>query len=173
MRYRDIIKETTNQSDDSELRRWFAGSKIIDDDNNPLIVHHFTHFDFSEFDRMFGARYFKRNPEGIDTIGSWFTTNPKARYAGAGGRRMDVYLRITRPFYIDDLEDGKNDSDAWSQLAKMVKGSGSTALRDDLKQRGYDGIILLGTFLDGFDQTVIVAFEADQIKVAASNPITQ
>jgi hypothetical protein len=170
--------ETVTHS--AKFRQWFTGSKIFDDDpSQPLVVHHFTYSEFKKFDRMFAARYFKRNPESIDTLGSWFTTNPDAKYTAPvlnyadgtrdRGRRMDCYLRITNPFYMDDLENGYG-SDAWSQLAQMVKEfGGSTGLRNDLKRRGYDGIVLVGTKLDGYEQTVIVAFEPNQIKIIANN----
>lgn len=144
-----------------EFRDWFGQSRMVDDDGQPLIVHHFTYFEFEEFDRLWGAKYFGRDPEGVDTVGLWFTDNAQARYVEPGqGRRMDVYLSIQRPFYIDDVQQG----DAFDQLRAMVaQAGGSSALRARLKAQGYDGIVLNGTQLDSVRQNAILAFEPEQI----------
>lgn len=178
MRYREI---TEAGGDDPEaLRHWFAGSVIADDDGNPLLVHHFTYYEFTEFDRLYMVKTRGRNPEGFDTIGIWFTDNSQAKYAGAdlGGRRMDCYLRIARPFYMDDIEDAEGNvntaknHDAAGQLLRMVKDEGgSTAVRNRLKSEGYDGIIMLGTKLDRWKQTVFIAFEPDQVWIVNNRPM--
>jgi hypothetical protein len=159
------IVETLNREGSWYDPQWFRGSVIDDGNGEPLICHHFTYFDFQEFDRMWGATYFKRDPESIDRLGIWFTTNPNARYANPAygeARRMDCILRITRAKYFDDLP----DQDAFTQLLSMVKTlGGATATREHLKTQGYDGIILMDTRLDRYDQTVIIAFENDQIRV--------
>lgn len=149
------------------FRQWFGESKIIEDDGQPKVVHHFTYFDFTVFDRQWGASHFGRDPEGVDTVGSWFTDNPAARYVAPGqGKRMDVYLSIRRPFYLDDVEEG----DSFDQLRKLVKDAGgTTALRERLKSEGYDGIILNGTWLDGRRQNVMIPLEPQQIKSADFN----
>lgn len=144
---------------------WFDGSKILADDGGPLVVHHFTYNDFppEAFDRMWAANYFRRNPEGIDTVGLWFTDNPKARYVNPdwGGKRMDVELNIRRPFYIDDDKEG----DGFNQLSDLViSAGGANALRDRMKAQGFDGIVLCGTFLDRVHQNAIIAFDADQVR---------
>ncbi|WP_454727732.1 MULTISPECIES: ADP-ribosyltransferase-containing protein [Cupriavidus] len=145
-----------------EFRDWFAQSRIVNDDGQPMVVHHFTYFEFEVFDRLWGTKYFGRDPEGTDTVGLWFTDNAQARYVAPGqGRRMDVYLSIQRPFYIDDVQQG----DAYDQLRALVtQAGGSTALRAQLKAQGYDGIVLNGTQLDGVRQNALVAFEPEQIR---------
>ena len=63
-----LCEPITESLDAASLRDWFAGSKIVDDDNQPLVVHHFTYNDFEKFDRQWAARRFNRDPEGIDTV---------------------------------------------------------------------------------------------------------
>jgi hypothetical protein len=165
MRHLINIVEAVNGEELWYDPKWFAGSVIDDGYGEPLICHHFTYFEFQEFDRMWGATYFKRDPESIDRLGIWFTTNPDARYVNPDvgpARRIDCILNIKKPKYFDDLP-GK---DAFTHLHDMVKTlGGATATREHLKAQGYDGIILLGTRLDRFDQTVIIAFENDQIRI--------
>lgn len=161
------VAENLKTEDGDDFRTWFSGSRMLNDDGGPLIVHHFTYNEFApaDFDRLWAARYFKRDPEGIDTVGFWFSDNPAARYVNPdwGGRRMDVVLAIRRPLYLDDEE----KKDAWSQLRGMVReAGGSTAFRESLQRRGYDGVVLCGTFLDGCRQNVILALDPSQIRSA-------
>lgn len=156
----------------SPFRAWFRNSVVFDGVGDPMPVHHWTYENFTEFDpkAFLNTRAGKgRDPEGIDRIGSWFSGNPDARYAvpSLGGKRMDVYLRIENPLWLDDVPGGK---DSFTQLKDMVEAAGgSTALRADLKAKGHDGIIMSGTKLDGYVQDVYIAFDPEQIKSATDN----
>jgi hypothetical protein len=150
----------------------FSGTKILGDEGTaPLTVHHFTYNDFERFDRnKILERFPNRDPEGIDRVGFWFTTNPEARYANAemGGRRVDAELNIQKPLYIDDAGDGT----AWLQLERMVKeAGGATKFREELAAQGHDGVVLQSTKLDGFDQTAILALEPDQIRIVGKDGV--
>jgi hypothetical protein len=147
--------------------RWFGESKIIDGEGAPLVVHHFTHNTFHQFDRQWAATNLGRDPEGVDTVGMWFTDNVNAPYVAPGrGNRMDVYLTIKKPFYIDDIEVG----DGFDQLQTMVKAAGgATNFRQSLSTQGYDGIVLNGTFLDGVRQNAFIALEPWQVKSSVKN----
>ncbi len=142
------------------------GTKIVDDDGQPLVVHHFTYNSFEKFDRDYAAKQYGRSPDSIDTIGIWFTDNAKAAYVPTDGkidlgvsRRVDAQIGMRKPFYLDD-EPGR---DAFSQLLAMVEKGGAAKLRTSMQANGYDGVVLQGTKLDGFEQTVIIPFEAEQI----------
>lgn len=150
-----------------DFRAWFAGSRVVGADALPLVVHHFTYNTFApaEFDRLWAARFFKRDPEGIDTLGLWFTDNAAARYVNPdwGGLRMDVLLAIRAPLV---LADGKED--AWSALRVMLReAGGSTAFRERLRGMGHDGVLLSATVLDGTRQSVWLALEPSQVRSAA------
>lgn len=150
-----------------EFKAWFGNSKAIDGDGQPMVCHHFTYNDFAVFDRLWAANKFNRDPESIDRVGIWFTSNPNAKYAGdsMGGKRMDCFVSIQKPLWLDD-EPGK---EAWVQLNDMVtQAGGATNLRARLKAQGYDGIIMTGTKLDMWEQHVFIAFEPNQIKSVAN-----
>jgi hypothetical protein len=147
----------------------FSKTKILNaDGTEPLTVHHWTYDNFDTFDRnKILERFPDRDPEGVDRVGHWFTTNPDARYANPdmGGKRYDAQLNIERPLYFDD-EGGAAGEVAWQQLERAVKeAGGATKYREQLKLQGYDGIVLQSTKLDGFDQTAILALEPDQVKI--------
>ncbi|HEY5797656.1 MAG TPA: hypothetical protein VIU82_21850 [Bosea sp. (in: a-proteobacteria)] len=154
---------TTSQA----FKDWFGKSKVIDGDGNPMVVHHWTYFDFDTFDRMaiLKTNVGKgRDPEGIDRIGNWFTDSDKIRYAAPsmGGRRVDAYLSIQKPLWMDDIPGGK---DSFTQLNDFIKtNGGATKTRELLKDQGYDGVIMTATNLDGATQNVFITFEPEQIK---------
>lgn len=167
------------------FQAWFGNSKVVNAEGLPQLVHHQTHNEIEVFDRLWAAKRFGRNLEGIDTIGIWFTeTQDKQMY---GPKNVDCYLSIQRPLVLDD-EPGSQQGDdpehfrsknepmlAWHQLDQMVKEqgptgeSGATYIRNELKSLGYDGIMLENSRLDSRVQTVWIAFEPNQIKSASKN----
>lgn len=70
------------------FKRWFAGSKIVDEDGAPLAVFHGTTHDFRAFNRQ------KGNPEGDWGRGFYFSNEPEDvghNYAGVG---PDLQMKI-------------------------------------------------------------------------------
>lgn len=158
----DDIRFRIEQANPEPFVSWFDGSKVVADDGTPLAVHHQTHFEFprDQFDRLHGAKYFNRDPEGIDTVGIWFTDSENTKLYGPNN--VDVFLAIKNPLVLRDDPEGT----AWDQLKAMVDGTGGTTnLRSELmSDYGHDGIKLDRTALDGTVQTVWIAFEPDQIR---------
>lgn len=159
---------------DEALMKWFGKSKMIDEDGNPAVYHHTTHNDFTVFDRKWAdGRYQKdgkRLTDTIDQLGSWFTDEKGGRRYGP--KEMSVYLKIEKPFYIDDgswNDDKENQptygkDDVWTRLNNLVKEyGGAEGLRKALKADGHDGVILQG-WLDGYRGTIPIVFEPNQIK---------
>ncbi len=142
-----------------EIKKQFAGTKIVDNNGDPMVVYHGTHNDFDKFDKDWAVKNLGRNPEGIDAVGSWFTDNKDIKY---GPKTKEAYLNIKKPLYFDDIKEG----DAFDQLKKAVTDAGgATKYREKLVSEGYDGIVLNGTMLDGKVQNAIIALEPDQIKM--------
>ncbi len=164
---------------DDDVMEWFRGS-TVHDDGKPYIVHHFTYDDFNptEYDRLHMVKTRGRKVS-VDTVGMWFTDNPKVPYVNPewGGRRMDCIIRITRPFYIDDIEEPNGqthrDGESLVQLMKMAtEAGGPEQLRDSLIQQGHDGIVMLDTKLDGRRQNVFVVFDpASQVRHVATRAL--
>lgn len=97
------------------FKKWFDGSKVVDKEGNPAIVHHGTGKKFSKFN-------FKNAPQKI----IWFTSNKasvEAGEVGAAGRGhiFDLYALIKKPA-------------GWDEYGKYGLGQ--------LHDLGYDGAIL-------------------------------
>lgn len=131
--------------DNPAFRRWFAGSKIVDADGDPLIVFHGTATEFSRFSHV--------GPEDIRTGGFFFTDDPSyaARhlvgFKGHGeGYLMPSFLSIKNPKVLTP------PANEWSVLRHERR------YIQQAKEEGHDGIILLGK------QPFYVAFHPNQIK---------
>lgn len=76
--YQQQIKDQTKSK---AFKKWFKGSKVVDEDGNPMVMYHGTTHDFAEFSPERG------NPENDFGIGYYFTSSQddvSANYAGEG-----------------------------------------------------------------------------------------
>jgi len=175
-----------------EFKAWFKDSKVVDAEGNPLVVYHNTHVwqegdralgDFTVFDRMASVTQVGR-PEGMDTVGSWFSDRPDKEGAGmyaSTGTMYPAFLSIQNPWEPADFDEfismmhstaGRDPEGTAGTWLRPI-GRGSTGeLRAWLASEGYDGIV----FRQGRDssrelanQTVWVALEPTQIKSAIGN----
>lgn len=105
----------------AEQQKYFADSKVTDNDGNLLVVYHGTNNDFYTFDSG-------RVGKGIDQFGSgyYFTTNKD--HAGAyGNRTIEGYLNLKNPFIIEVGDNGGTIDQFYrqpvtqSQAEKMLK----------------------------------------------------
>jgi hypothetical protein len=177
--------------DSVEFKRFFAGSKVVNEDGTPKVMYHGTGKDFNEFKMSVDKANRADMPDGY-----YFTSDIEDanRYAkmGEGSNVMPAYLHIRFPFDIggknkisnemvmqfrDELrKENPNLPFDWIQekvklfKEKAQRGGGlpfpnitfSTAAKTRvLKAGGYDGLI------DG--DRVFVAFEPTQIKSATGN----
>jgi len=175
-------------TDSAAFKKWFGDSKVVDENGDPMVVYHGTFVrpmgdgtdmgDIKAFDRMFTTRF--RRPS-IDTVGSWFSTNP-----GEGGAEMysgkdqgsaiyPVYLSIKNPQITTfqlmtsrarKLHNGKDDG-------RSIGAEEVEAYRAWLKSMGKDGIKIEASGNEGsteFDNQVAwIALEPTQIKSATGN----
>jgi len=180
--------EVTAKTETPAFKRWFGDSKVVDENGEPMVVYHGTFVrqmgdgtdmgDITAFDRMFSTRF--RRPS-IDTVGSWFSTNP-----GEGGAEMysgkdqgaaiyPVYLSIKNPQITTfqlmtsrarKLQNGKDDG-------RPIGAEEVEAYRAWLKSMGKDGIKIEASGNEGsteFDNQVAwIALEPTQIKSATGN----
>lgn len=135
---------------------WFGNSKVTDDDGKPRVVYHGTIVrpdtnkvkgmgDIHAFDRLFSTQF---RGHSVDTIGSWFSTNPGENgaqmYSGSapGAVIYPVFLSIQNPhettFHLMErrarlLVNGKDDGRRLGQAEVE-------AYRHWLKETGKDGI---------------------------------
>ncbi len=173
-------------TDSAAFREWFGDSKVVDADGNPLRVYHGTIRwekedgtqigDIEAFDRMASVNIVRRG-HSIDTVGSWFSTNPdKEGGAGMYGDTIYlVYLSIKNPhettFQLMTrrarlLANGKDDG-------RKIGKAEVDAYRKWLADMGKDGIrIVHDGRLDATEfakQDAWIALEPTQIKSAISN----
>ena len=166
-----------------EFRRWFANSKIINDDGAPKLVFHGTLCCFADF------RARKRNAE----LGFHFGSLPQAEFfAGydgegrvpTGSNIRPVYLRIENPLRLPDLfERGRRSAEniaRWlcrdrlisERVRDLIYGAGAARQANDriiraIKDAGYDGIVYENDQEGGTDtinDESYVAFEPSQIR---------
>lgn len=161
---RQPLKES--QVDTPEFKRWFGGSKVVDENGAPLVVYHGTTAEFDAFSRT-GA-----NDGGLWGRGYYFaaavdSANSYALRQGDGAKIIPAYVSIKNPLVlktgsdlITRLPDGRNFREL---LGRNLDGSKIRALAE---AGGHDGVIqyrpngLIGD---------IVAYSPTQIKSAIGN----
>jgi 2'-5' RNA ligase/uncharacterized protein (DUF427 family) len=108
--------------DDPEFKDWFAGSKIVDKNGDPLLLMHGT--DVSDIERFEGPD----DPESA-MPGIMFFTTSKATARSYGSVLYSVALKMTNPYVYDAK--GKS----------YVKVS-PFWIASDAKAKGHDGVIV-------------------------------
>lgn len=173
---RDLINLVEARQDprhDRDFRRWFRGSKVVDEKGAPLVVYHGTRRDFAEFE--IGHDAHTANPS--NTLGIFFTSSPGvadgfAMHYGKRGGDPNVrpcYLNIQRPWTINAMQ----FTSLFTRYSTHHQGDTSgfiETIRDNLEIKGFDGIRV--TPFAGyarnptyeFDNDVWVVFYPSQIR---------
>jgi len=164
---------------DPNFRRFFEGSKGVDEYGEPQRFYHGTKLypesgrpDFSVFDRAASMTKIRR-PMSMDTVGSWFSDRADREGAGMYGDVIKpVYLNYANPWKPSSFEGFMRIGNALSgrkyDPAARPGGFDPEALRQWLKENGYDAI-QFPRGLDGGDQVATVVLEPTQIKSATGN----
>jgi hypothetical protein len=174
------------QTETEAFKKWFGDSKVVDENGKPLVVYHGTILhkgqggigDITAFDRLFTT---KIRGASIDTVGSWFSTNPgdggAEMYSGnsSGSAIYPVHLSIQNPHvttfqqmerHARKLANGKDDG-------RKIGKPEVDAYRNWLKSMGKDGIKIEASGNEGsteFDNQVAwIALEPTQVKSAIGN----
>ena len=131
------------QKDSQQFKRWFADSKVVDENGEPLVVYRGSPYD----------PLAQETGKGVIKPEAYFTADPEyaKRYTGNGGKVGAYYLNIRRPFDIRDPEclkdlqsiypdhefiKGKSGALDWGE-ASIVDGE---FLRENFGDK-YDGIV--------------------------------
>jgi hypothetical protein len=180
------VNPIENEEKNAAFKAWFGNSKVTDKNGKPLVVYHGTILhqgqggigDITAFDRLFTTQFRKHS---IDTVGSWFSTNPgeggAEMYSGTGSGSViyPVHLSIQNPQVTTfalmtsrarKLANGKDDG-------RPIGKAEVDAYRNWLKSMGKDGIKIEGSGNEGsteFDnQDAWIALEPTQVKSAVGN----
>lgn len=133
-----------DKTDTKEFKKWFGDSKIVDADGKPLVVYHGSPLSFDKF----------KEGSGIYGSGIYFSKDKKtAQSYSDNGVIYETYLSIQKPFIIDDLDSLESEYENDGEVD-------TTALIENLKSSGFDGIIIN----DKNSETYAVAFDPEQIK---------
>jgi hypothetical protein len=142
-------------TDSPFFKRWFGGSKVVDEQGKPLVVYHGTQSpDFDSFmetkvkeqERGF---FFSPDPKVASLYSGYHETFPSDRIGGV----VPAYLKMENPL-IHDFKGGKyGRGDVIQQ-----------AMRD-----GHDGVIFRNHYDAGGVQDQYAVFSPDQIKSATGN----
>lgn len=146
-----------------EFKSWFGGSKVVDENGEPLVVYHATNADFTEFDTNLGS--------GVAGKGT-YVTSIKPSNDNYGNYVMPLFVSIRNPIDFSSGDKAINDKAEdlgleglfeLTSLAQIDQWSGE--LKQKLQQEGYDGAELKG---DG-NARYFVAYNSNQIKSAIGN----
>lgn len=160
--------ESRAQEQTSEFKKWFGGSKVVDENGEPLVVYHGTTADVTAFDPA------KR---GSDTKtksaekGFYFTSSP---------RHASVYADGVTNTMRNQTRDGANVVPVYVQMQnpKIIKTRRPVEMEVDVDDGqtvqnaiddGYDGIIVSREVGDEYDGKLVIAFRPNQIKSAIGN----
>lgn len=173
-----------------DFKAWFGdwekdpenSSKVIDDNGEPLVVYHGSELKFSVFSNVYNPR-----------IQGFFFSSELSNAETYGYNIVSVFLNLINPYIIDAkglkyteelevevlakypnenpyLTKVKLDSDELIYLIK--KGKRDNQLIEIPNREKYDGVIFKNfvdpslTSRDRINQSTIVAFEPNQIKLA-------
>lgn len=80
---------TGNMINSEEFKKWFEGSKVVDDNGEPLVVYHGTNVDFDSFKDF---QHFGSEKAAIDRLKNF-----------EGNKRIiPAFLKIKNPLHVDD-----------------------------------------------------------------------
>jgi hypothetical protein len=142
-----------------EFRQWFAGSKVVDKDGEPLTVYHGTDAVFSTFDAG-------KQRAGDFGKGFYFTDS-KSSDGNFGEHVIAAHLSLQNPYIVrgdvvkpnGEIEWGKTPREEiaalYPEAATVPKGE----INSVLQRRGHDGLII-GDYY--------IAFHPEQIKLTSN-----
>ena len=150
--------------DNPNFKAWFGGSKVVDDQGNPLVVYHGTAKEFDTFihddeKKTFGSRF-----SGMK--GSFFTNRPGEanHYAeqsriwkGGNEQVLPVFLKIENPY----IRKGGKFPTQWFD-------SNWETIHKKCEANGNDGIIVTGG-TPVLPRTIYIIFHPTQVKSAIGN----
>lgn len=122
------------------FNKWFKGSKVVDENGQPLVVYHGTEANFDAFDMSKGRA-------NMDIQGAFFS--PWELDAKGYGRNI-------KPVYLD-IKNPADEATGYKALKKFQgQNNAGKKAKEYLKSLGYDGVIN--------NNEEYIAFEPNQIK---------
>lgn len=172
------------QTDSVQFKRWFSGSKIVNDDGTPKIMYHGT--PYGGFEEFKDWQYFTENKAYADQYHNPSASSIRGRYNPATQpMTYEVYLSVKKPFDTRNPEIRKIWREEfygnYSGTPLTEKGlpdwTDGIDLIDFIEENGYDydGIILDEGAVGGYGDEVqsrgvsVVVRDSTQVKSATDN----
>jgi predicted transcriptional regulator len=150
----DVMKQLNDN-----FYKWFGNSKILDTNNEPIVMYHKSRskelFDEFRLENVEKNQY--NHHYGIYFVNAHYSHN--ISYIG-DGLEYYVYLKIENPFIIFDFNNQPQDMLG----QKLIFIDVSKEYCEDLKKKGYDGIIIKSNHYDQY-----IVFDPKQIKSIENN----
>lgn len=151
-----VIRPTTNSNGkpiaDTEEKirnfyKWFGDSKVVDEQDRPLVMYHSTKRDFDVFKKKGQSNgFFFASHSGVDMHPRLW--DEKRPYQD-GSSIIPAYLSINNPMIVNNGTRDPQIENGWISYAKSKK---------------HDGLLIMPGVLDTF-----VAFSPTQIKSVTGN----
>ena len=136
-----------SQTETLQFKKWFDGSKVVDESGKPMVVYHGTDADFYSFDTKNGA-WFSRSMEYAESM----------MEERNGKNLLGCYLAIKNPMIV------KADPQKFAADIAWEK-----SLIAEARTKGHDGLIIENNTDNDLEKDVFyVAFSPEQIKLAGN-----
>ena len=155
-----VNKQLMEQTDTQQFRRWFKGSKVVNEDGTPKVMYHGSNADFTAFDK-------RKAKAGVFGKGFYFTPNERVARMYGSAHVLETYVSIKNPYVVNDSmgfvgADYRYMQSEFGTAERITDQNVSKVLRE----QGYDGVMVYDA--DG-SLKEIVAFAPTQIKSATDN----
>ncbi len=175
------LKDSNGNSLTEEQAKFFADSKIRDDDGNLLVVYHGSKANATVFKKEYISSW------NMFGRGYYFTSSKKRAEHFAKGSLKKVYLNIENPFFANEREyldllyaeinNTQKDIEEYSE-EKGVGGREFFKICNYLDDIGVDVSKILqdlgfdGVYYEGYEDIEVVAYESKQIKLTTNETPT-
>lgn len=149
----DLAAYETKDIPEQNFKRWFDGSKVVDENGQPLKLYHGTNADFDAFEHGHNrirpdanGFFFTPRRDMAETYAKGVVDDAKDQYI------KEVYLNVKNPYKANN----------YNEIAKA-----DSKFINQLKKEGYDSIVYKPTEADGVYKPYreeYLAFEPNQIK---------
>lgn len=161
-----VNRKYLEQTDTQQFKRWFKESKVVDENGRPLLMYHGTRTENGKFWEFDYSKAKRKGGLGFKTLGkgNYFTSKPLTGNERYGTRILECYLSIQKPVEATSLM--TYHEDVSKILGREVKNATTDEIQNELRQKGYDGVILRA---DNGEIIFAVTFDSNQIKSATDN----
>ena len=161
MIYKSRFKETIEQINTPEFKKWFGNSKVVKG-GKPLVVYHGSNRKFDTF----SYKYMGDTDDLFLGAGFYFSSSKKIA-KGYGSKIIECYLSIQNPLIIEDSYSfGGVHPDKIKEILNIPLKSTPKNIWDELQKQGYDGVVVNSPSNKMIE---IVALKLNQIKSAIGN----